>query len=284
MRAAICAGMYPRVVSIRRKGRGGARAVFETIEDGAVDLHPGSVNARYGLRFPHDWLAYGEKVKTEKVYVRDSTCVPAVALLLFGGPLEIEGAEGEEEADDDSVNGDSVTNGGDSVNNGGVVKVLRGAYAFNADRRTLDLVRRLRDALDDVLRAKIERPRDERVGERGRWLARAVSALVADEEREREREAASAAVRANGRFDDETSSRRGGGHSFFFAGAAGGFDARGTRRRRARGGLGVSSRVRRRVREQAAVLPVRGAEAAGVGEGRGARREGGGGSGWSYNS
>ena len=226
MRAAICAGMYPRVVSIRRKGRGGARAVFETIEDGAVDLHPGSVNARYGLRFPHDWLAYGEKVKTEKVYVRDSTCVPAVALLLFGGPLEIEGAEGEEEADDDSVNGDSVTNGGDSVNNGGVVKVLRGAYAFNADRRTLDLVRRLRDALDDVLRAKIERPRDERVGERGRWLARAVSALVADEEREREREreAASAAVRANGggRFDDERSSRRGGGHSFFSRGAPGG--------------------------------------------------------------
>ena len=224
MRAAICAGMYPRVVSIRRKGRGGARAVFETIEDGAVDLHPGSVNARYGLRFPHDWLAYGEKVKTEKVYVRDSTCVPAVALLLFGGPLEIEGAEGEEEADDDSVNGDSVTNGGDSVNNGGVVKVLRGAYAFNADRRTLDLVRRLRDALDDVLRAKIERPRDERVGERGRWLARAVSALVADEEREREREreAASAAVRANGRFDDETSSRRGGGHSFFSRGPPGG--------------------------------------------------------------
>jgi hypothetical protein len=229
MRAAICAGMYPRVVSIRRKGRGGARAVFETIEDGAVDLHPGSVNARHGLRFPHDWLAYGEKVKTEKVYVRDSTCVPAVALLLFGGPLEIEGAIAEEEADDDSIIGDSVTNG-DSVN-GGVVKVLRGAYAFNADRRTLDLVRRLRYALDDVLRAKIERPRDERVGERGRWLARAISALVADEEREREREreAASAAVRANGRFDDETSSRRGGGHSFHHS-------------RHPPGGAGVSTR------------------------------------------
>ena len=168
MRAAICAGMYPRVVSIRRKGRGGARAVFRDDRGRRRGPPPGQRQRASRAPLP-DWLAYGEKVKTEKVYVRDSTCVPAVALLLFGGPLEIEGAEGEEEADDDSVNGDSVTNGGDSVNNGGVVKVLRGAYAFNADRRTLDLVRRLRDALDDVLRAKIERPRDERVGERGRW-------------------------------------------------------------------------------------------------------------------
>ena len=40
---------------------------------------PRPVNAQPGASFPFPWVAYGEKVKTGAVYLRDSTCVPACA-------------------------------------------------------------------------------------------------------------------------------------------------------------------------------------------------------------
>ena len=66
--------MFPNLVCVRRRGK---RCEFKTHEDGKVDLHPSSVNARFGQTFPFSWLAYREKVKTTGVYIRDSTCVPA---------------------------------------------------------------------------------------------------------------------------------------------------------------------------------------------------------------
>ena len=95
LRAVICAGMYPRLVSIRKRGK---RNELATHEDGKVECHPGSVNSVFGTNFPFPWLVYGEKVKTSGVYVRDSTCVPAYAALLLGGDFETD-AEG---ADPDS--------------------------------------------------------------------------------------------------------------------------------------------------------------------------------------
>ena len=91
LRAVICAGMCPRLVSVRARGR---RNELKTHEDGKVECHPSSVNSEFGASFPFPWLVYCEKVKTSGVYIRDSTCVPAYAVLLLGGDLD-------EEPDDD---------------------------------------------------------------------------------------------------------------------------------------------------------------------------------------
>eukprot|EP00271_Cylindrocystis_brebissonii_P016940 TRINITY_DN4199_c0_g3_i1.p1 TRINITY_DN4199_c0_g3~~TRINITY_DN4199_c0_g3_i1.p1 ORF type:complete len:416 (-),score=36.57 TRINITY_DN4199_c0_g3_i1:441-1598(-) len=103
VKAVICAGLYPHIVRVQHPKTlyvqqvGGAVAQdaaaheirFYTREDGRVFIHPGSVNFS-ARRFDSVWLAYGEKVKTSKVFVRESSMVPTYALLLFGGAIEVE--------------------------------------------------------------------------------------------------------------------------------------------------------------------------------------------------
>jgi len=45
-----------------------------------------SVNARYET-IPYPWLVFGEKVKVNSVFIRDSTGVSDSVLILFGGAL-----------------------------------------------------------------------------------------------------------------------------------------------------------------------------------------------------
>lgn len=45
-----------------------------------------SVNARYQT-IPYPWLVFGEKVKVNTVFIRDSTGVSDSTLILFGGAL-----------------------------------------------------------------------------------------------------------------------------------------------------------------------------------------------------
>ena len=45
-----------------------------------------SVNARYET-IPYPWLVFGEKVKVNTVFIRDSTGVSDSILILFGGAL-----------------------------------------------------------------------------------------------------------------------------------------------------------------------------------------------------
>lgn len=45
-----------------------------------------SVNARYQT-IPYPWLVFGEKVKVNTVFIRDSTGVSDSILILFGGSL-----------------------------------------------------------------------------------------------------------------------------------------------------------------------------------------------------
>ena len=45
-----------------------------------------SVNARYHT-IPYPWLVFGEKVKVNTVFIRDSTGVSDSILMLFGGAL-----------------------------------------------------------------------------------------------------------------------------------------------------------------------------------------------------
>lgn len=51
------------------------------------DLLQNSVNARYQT-IPYPWLVFGEKVKVNTVFLRDSTGVSDSILILFGGALQ----------------------------------------------------------------------------------------------------------------------------------------------------------------------------------------------------
>ncbi|CAN1277701.1 DExH-box ATP-dependent RNA helicase DExH1 [Linum perenne] len=110
--AVLCAGLYPKVVQCKRRGK---RTAFYTKEDGKVDIHPASVNAGVHL-FPLPYMVYSEKVKTTGIYVRDSTNISDYALLLFGGSLT------------PSKNGDGI-------------EMLGGYLHFSASRSVLDLIR-----------------------------------------------------------------------------------------------------------------------------------------------
>ena len=110
--AVLCAGLYPKVVQCKRRGK---RSAFYTKEDGKVDIHPASVNAGVHL-FPLPYLVYSEKVKTTGIYVRDSTNISDYALLLFGGSLT------------PSKNGDGI-------------EMLGGYLHFSASKSVLDLIR-----------------------------------------------------------------------------------------------------------------------------------------------
>ena len=181
LRAVVCSGMFPKLVAVRRRGK---RSEFKTHEDGKVDIHPSSVNSQFGIQFPFPWMVYCEKVKTTGVYIRDSTSVPAYAVLLLGGELE------ESSGGQGGGNGD----GGDEI------KILGGNYTFNAPPRILDLIRQLRRGLDQLLSAKIINPGMDVTAEGGR-IVDAVRALIAEEE--------SAAF--GGGYNDNNHGGRGGG-------------------------------------------------------------------------
>eukprot|EP00958_Prasinococcus_capsulatus_P027135 scaffold5271_cov290-Prasinococcus_capsulatus_cf.AAC.1 len=103
VKAVMTAGFYPNVVLVKHpettyiQTAGGAMdkdakpkdLKMFTKEDGRVFLHPTSGNFNVG-RFESPWLIFSEKVKTAKVFIRDSTMVPSYSLLLFGGQLSID--------------------------------------------------------------------------------------------------------------------------------------------------------------------------------------------------
>ena len=54
-----------------------------------VFLHPASVNSDQG-KFEDSLLVYHQKIRTGKVYIRDSTCVSAWPIVLFGGRISVD--------------------------------------------------------------------------------------------------------------------------------------------------------------------------------------------------
>lgn len=172
LRAVMCAGMYPRLVSIRKRGK---RNELATHEDGKVECHPGSVNSVFGTNFPFPWLVYGEKVKTSGVYVRDSTCVPAYAALLLGGDFETDA----EVADPDS----STKNPDSSTEPDVGIKICGGNYTFSAPRNVLTLIRGLRRELDRLLDAKSRDPGLDLERSGSAKVVDALRTLLAEEER-----------------------------------------------------------------------------------------------------
>ncbi|GFO15860.1 ATP-dependent RNA helicase dhx36 [Plakobranchus ocellatus] len=109
---------------------------FKTKLDGYVSIHPSSVNFQVRL-FSSPYLVYHEKVKTTKVYVRDSSMVSVYPLLLFGGgSMSLDLYQGSF-----------------------LLSVDDGWISFKASTsQVAELVRDLRAELDQLLSDKISQP------------------------------------------------------------------------------------------------------------------------------
>ncbi|KAH9716144.1 RNA helicase [Citrus sinensis] len=83
VRAVICSGLFPGITSVVHRE---TSMSFKTMDDGQVFLYANSVNARYQT-IPYPWLVFGEKIKVNAVFIRDSTGISDSILILFGGAL-----------------------------------------------------------------------------------------------------------------------------------------------------------------------------------------------------
>ncbi|KAI9020610.1 hypothetical protein DFJ74DRAFT_643980 [Hyaloraphidium curvatum] len=114
VKGTLIAALYPNVIKIdapsagsgKVKGKKGtpapsgeAKLLVRGVDAEQVFLHPTSVNYRV-KEFPHPFLVYLEKVRTTKVYVRDSSCVSPYAMAFFGGRLTWDARQGVLNMDD----------------------------------------------------------------------------------------------------------------------------------------------------------------------------------------
>uniref|UniRef100_A0A1Q3F577 RNA helicase n=1 Tax=Culex tarsalis TaxID=7177 RepID=A0A1Q3F577_CULTA len=107
--AILCAALYPNVIKVLTPEKsfvGGASGAvpklpqpsdlrFKTQQDGYVNLHPSSINSTVG-HFPSPYLVYQEKVKTSRIFIRETTMVPQLPLVLFSGSdlrIELHGGD-----------------------------------------------------------------------------------------------------------------------------------------------------------------------------------------------
>jgi len=176
-RAVVCAGLFPKIASIKKKGR---RNELTTHEDGGVECHPNSVNSVFGVDFPHGWLVYGEKIKTQKVFVRDCTCVPTCSVLLLGGPLDVVQRQKMGLGSNDSTATSSSMD--ISEEDKTTVSILHGAYRFDASSSTIALILSLKDKIDTMLRRKAIDPGFCLRTNAGPGVIHAVKTLMAGEE------------------------------------------------------------------------------------------------------
>lgn len=161
VKAAVCAGLYPRVMRIMRPMEKyvdlvglGAVSVRHTAkefrfftrsrgpksgpgEDDRVFIHPSSINFNTN-DWSCPWLVYHERVHTSRVFVRDCTEVSPYTLLLFGGQISVQAGLGRIVVDD--------------------------WVRFEAVGRIAALVNKLRQRLDGMLWEKIQDPRIDVAG------------------------------------------------------------------------------------------------------------------------
>ncbi|CAM6110806.1 unnamed protein product [Calypogeia fissa] len=148
VKAVLCAGLFPSVVQCKQRGK---RTAFFTKEDGKVEPHPASVNARVNL-FSDPWLVYSDKVKTTGIYIRQSTNLSDYALLMFGGSLS-------------------------PSKDGRGVEMLEGYLQFSAAPKTIQLVQELRKQLDSILQRKVKEPQFD-IHKEGKPVVNAVLELL----------------------------------------------------------------------------------------------------------
>nr|XP_034929190.1 DExH-box ATP-dependent RNA helicase DExH3-like isoform X3 [Populus alba] len=150
VRAIICSGLYPGIASVVHRE---TSMTFKTMDDGQVFLYANSVNARYET-IPYPWLVFGEKVKVNTVFIRDSTGVSDSILILFGGALAC-GA--------------------------GHLKMLDGYIDFFMDHNLAECFLKLKEELDKLLQKKLQDPNLDILKE-GKYLMLAVQELVSGDQ------------------------------------------------------------------------------------------------------
>ena len=134
VKAALAAALYPNVGvmdegSLANATAAGAKPAWHD-GSGPVALHPGSVNAGLvGRAFAAPYVLFLEKVRTSRAFLRDTTVVGAVPLLLFGGALDVRHGEG--------------------------TVLIDGWLTVRAAAPTAVLVKKLRSALDATLAARV---------------------------------------------------------------------------------------------------------------------------------
>ncbi|XP_031280781.1 DExH-box ATP-dependent RNA helicase DExH3 [Pistacia vera] len=148
VRAVICSGLFPGISSVVHRE---TSMSFKTMDDGQVFLYANSVNARYQT-IPYPWLVFGEKVKVNTVFIRDSTGISDSILILFGGALSC-GAQA------------------------GHLKMLEGYIDFFMDPCLADCYLKLKEELDKLLRKKLD-DRSIDIHKEGKYLMLAVQELV----------------------------------------------------------------------------------------------------------
>lgn len=148
VRAVICSGLFPGIASVVHRE---SSMSFKTMDDGQVLLYANSVNARYQT-IPYPWLVFGEKVKVNTVFIRDSTGVSDSILILFGG---------------------SLTHGVSA----GHLKMLEGYIDFFMDPSLAECFWALRKELDKLLQRKLKDPTLD-IHKEGKYLMLSVQELV----------------------------------------------------------------------------------------------------------
>ncbi|KAI8805457.1 hypothetical protein BJ742DRAFT_407534 [Cladochytrium replicatum] len=128
IKAVMVAGLYPNVAKVAGENVN----VIQLDGSEQVFVHPSSVN--WGVtRFPSPFLIFNEKMKTSKVYLRDSAPVSPVALAFFGGKLVFDKSKK-------------------------LLKMGTGHISFHTSQKVAGVVESARTALDEVLAAKIADP------------------------------------------------------------------------------------------------------------------------------
>lgn len=152
VRAIICSGLFPGVASVVHRE---TSMSFKTMDDGQVLLYANSVNARYDT-IPFPWLVFGEKVKVNTVFLRDSTGISDSMLILFGGAVKC-GVQA------------------------GHLKMLNGYIEFFMDSSLAECYLQLKEELDKLIENKLQNPGLD-IFKEGKYLVLSVQELVSGDQ------------------------------------------------------------------------------------------------------
>ncbi|KAI4965251.1 hypothetical protein ZWY2020_054938 [Hordeum vulgare] len=149
VRGVICSGLFPGISSVVHRENSMS---FKTMDDGQVLVYANSVNAKYQT-IPYPWLVFGEKVKVNAVFIRDSTGVSDSILILFGG---------------------AVTKGSAA----GHLKMLDGYIDLFMDPSLSECYLQLKEELDKLVHKKLEDPTFD-IHKEGKYILFAAQELAA---------------------------------------------------------------------------------------------------------
>ena len=133
LKSILVAGLYPNLIKVEPAPRRDAPPRLSFLAENGrtekIQIHPSSINFE-AKSFITRWLVYHERVQTTAIYVRDCTAVTPYQLLLFGGKIEVQHAQG-------------------------TISIDRWA-TFQASAKIGVLLKEIRNQIDRVLARKIE--------------------------------------------------------------------------------------------------------------------------------